>query len=101
MGWYAANGEGKVHHRGLKRPNAFGLYDMHGNAWEWCQDVYDLTFYKKPESSGKDPLCSSGSETRVRRGGSCNTKAGSCRSAFRSGRGPLETCGLRPVRALR
>ena len=49
-------------------PNGFGLHNMHGNVREWCQDVYDREFYKKPEATQKTPVCTAGSEQRVYRG---------------------------------
>ena len=62
--------------------NAFGLYDMHGNVWEWCKDAYDSSY----PSETVDPvrLDSEGSY-RVARGGSWGSGAEGCRSAFRSG----------------
>ncbi len=67
-GWYASNAKLKTHPVGQKYPNAWGLYDMHGNVWEFCQE-----WYKIP---GKGRVC---------RGGSLSSGAMLCRSAFRNG----------------
>jgi formylglycine-generating enzyme required for sulfatase activity len=47
-GWYRDNSGGKTHPAGLKKPNAWGLYDMHGNAWEWCLDVWHSNYKGAP-----------------------------------------------------
>ena len=69
---------------GLKKPNDFGIHDMHGNVGEWCQDVFDEDFYDTSPASGHDPVRSSGSEERVHRGGGLNMADEYHRSAFRN-----------------
>ena len=81
------------------QPNGFGLYDMHGNVWEWCEDVYDAQYYAR--SPRLDPLNTVEGASRVLRGGSWVTKASTLRSANRSRAWPdLRTAfyGLRLVR---
>lgn len=45
IGWYRGNSDGNTQEVGQKQPNAWGLYDMIGNVWEWCSDIYDSTVY--------------------------------------------------------
>jgi formylglycine-generating enzyme required for sulfatase activity len=70
---------------GLKA-NAWGLDDMHGNAWEWCQDWYEMTYYKT--SPSKDPLGPGTGRQRVVRGGGWEALPVLCRSAFRDHEDP-------------
>ena len=85
--WFNGNSENVdekyAHKFGLKKPNPWGLHDMHGNAWEWCSDWHD-----KKLSGGVDPICPGGGSSRVLRGGGWRDRPGFCRSAYRSSIGP-------------
>ena len=98
MGWYSDNSGNTTHDVGGKTPNAWGLYDMHGNVWEWCLDWYASSGY-----SGTDPVgCSSGSY-RVFRGGSYSNNAGNCTAYTRYYFNPSYDCsnhGFRLVSTL-
>jgi formylglycine-generating enzyme required for sulfatase activity len=63
-------------------PNAFGLYDIHGNVWEWCEDTYSSDAYSKHQDD--NPIYRGSGSLRVGRGGSWNSVAEDCRSACRS-----------------
>jgi formylglycine-generating enzyme required for sulfatase activity len=71
---------------GRYEPNAWGLYDMHGNVWEWCLDFYDVAYYKN--SATADPRGPSSAASRVFRGGCWSSAGGLCRSACRIGFAP-------------
>jgi sulfatase modifying factor 1 len=85
--WYKENAwdidEQYAHHVGLKKSNVFGLYDMHGNTWEWCHDYYGEDYYK--QSLEQDPRGLARGSSRVLRGGSWVDYSRSTRSAFRLG----------------
>ena len=73
VAWYEKNVVfGQTYPVGQKMPNAFGLYDMHGNVWEWCEDLYRA-----------------GDSDRVLRGGSWNSDSGFCRASYRSCSNPV------------
>ena len=75
--WYLKDWDEQTHPIGLKDANAFGLYDIHGNVWEWVQDAYKIYL-----PGGRDPLEKS-NFIRVFRGGSWNEEAVFLRSAYR------------------
>ena len=85
-GWFNSNAGGMPHPVGLKRPNAWGLYDVHGNVWQWCQDWYDKDYYTNTPTN--DPAGPPGGSHRVLRGGSWYDPARRCRSALRYLNGP-------------
>jgi formylglycine-generating enzyme required for sulfatase activity len=80
-GWYYANSDRKTHPVGEKKPNAWGLHDMHGNVWQWCADWYDEKYYAA--SPANDPSGPAKGLFRAARGGSWLSSSRRCRSADR------------------
>ncbi len=86
-GWFDGNSQQRTHPVGQKRPNGFGLYDMHGNVWEWC---WDWGGYYYNQSPVDDPTGLAGASGRVLRGGSWGNEPRDCRSAHRVGIPPVD-----------
>jgi len=105
--WFADNASEKTHPVGEKKPNQWGIFDLYGNVSEWCEDVYEPTYYQTspkldpvgPPNPGKDVK-------RVMRGGSWKASADMCRATLRQGERTGDSdacfftdyCGFRCVR---
>jgi formylglycine-generating enzyme required for sulfatase activity len=96
-GWYNANSMNTTHEVGKKPPNARGLYDMHGNVWEWCWDW----FGNYPSGAQTNPTGASSGQTRVNRGGSWFSSSQGLRSACRNGDLPSAQFGNLGFRVVR
>ena len=90
LGWYDGNSEEATHKVGGKKPNGWGLYDMHGNVWEWCRDYY--CDYSMKKVLRIDPEGPSGSGFRVTRGGSWADNDDDCQSYSRDYSNPDDGC---------
>ena len=94
VGWYVGNSDKTTHPVGQKKPNRWGLYDMHGNVVEWCSDWYDSYWTK----AVTDPAGPETGSHRVMRGGGWSTYAYYCRSAYRDYYDPSDYSYIRGFR---
>lgn len=84
--WFGENSGKRARPVGKKLPNPWGLYDIYGNVWEWCNDFYQVDYYQK--SPEKNPQGPETGDTKVLRGGCWDTDADKCRSSFRYNENP-------------
>ena len=84
--WSKENSGGRPHPVGQKLPNPWGLYDVYGNVWEWCNDFYKVDYYQ--ESPKENPNGPKTGDSKVVRGGAWNSNAESCCSSYRYNENP-------------
>jgi formylglycine-generating enzyme len=83
--WFSENSGGHIHSVATREPNRLGVYDLHGNVWEWCEDVYDQDFYASSPAVDPAPPSRPGDEAadRTCRGGCMYSFAEMCRTRYR------------------
>ncbi len=96
VAWFSENSEAKPHEIGTLKPNELGIYDIVGNAWEWCWDYYDEEYYAKADEN--DPQGPDKGENRVYRGGNFESKLEFIRITRRFSLSPTLRSGLVGIR---
>jgi len=100
--WYGENSDKKTHQVGQLQPNAWGLYDMHGNVWEWCADTWHGNYTGAP-TNGSVWGNLDDEKANLLRGGAWSGLPCNCRSACRDRSVPVHPCsnvGVRVVAVL-
>ena len=99
VAWYNQTSGAKPHEVGTATPNELGIYDMSGNAWEWCWDIYSNKYYKNsPETNPRGPDTG---DHRVYRGGNFNSELSFLRLTKRYALGPRMKTGMVGIRLVR
>lgn len=96
VAWFSENSDNSPHEIGTLKPNELGIYDILGNAWEWCWDIYDASYYSKSEET--DPRGPDKGDNRVYRGGNFESKAEFIRITRRFNLSPRMKTGLVGIR---
>ena len=91
--WCHSNSEGKTHPVGEKLANSFGLYDMHGNVWEWCEDVWHESYRSAPIDGSAWLTGGDRDEERILRGGAFINYGETCSSSYRVSHAPDKRIG--------
>jgi sulfatase modifying factor 1 len=84
--WFEKNSGAKTHPVGQKKPNPWGLFDICGNVWEWCNDFYKVDYYK--EAPHENPRGPKTGQNKVLRGGAFRFSNDNCRSGYRYNENP-------------
>ena len=84
--WFEENSGGQPRPVGQKLPNPWGLYDMYGNVWQWCNDFYKVDYYQ--EAPKENPIGPKTGDNKVVRGGAWKFSSQSCRSGYRYNEDP-------------
>jgi formylglycine-generating enzyme required for sulfatase activity len=100
IAWFCGNSGSVAHAVGTKSPNAWGLYDVLGNAWEWCYESCDSGGPDDEAFAATDPWSATTGTFRVDRGGCLGNEARDVRLAHRGNNRASASAGFRPVRTL-